>query len=209
MTSRVQTDPYQGLLKDKGGTGFPFLVFMDAEGNVLLPHNGARSMAGFEKTSKDVLSYLKAKAAAEKGDRSAKIDALLIEMDYGKTKQEDGETKLKELGELSADQTKYLEQIRFNGQVEAEVKGAGRDKTKVIAAGKRFLEWHKAGKGPTNDRFFDSFYIYILDFCESEKDAKTFEESLNILKKKYGDDAGAKRFFDAKNEVLKKLKEGK
>ncbi len=48
-TSRVKGEPYPTLLKDNGGTGFPTLWFLDADGKVITKQ-GERTVKAFGKT---------------------------------------------------------------------------------------------------------------------------------------------------------------
>ena len=52
--SRIEGRPYDMLLPDVGGRGFPTVVFLDAGGNVLATHNGAPTIAGFRATAASV-----------------------------------------------------------------------------------------------------------------------------------------------------------
>lgn len=50
VTTGMKGGRYDDLLREKGGYGFPYLVFMDATGDVLLEHEGPRTVAGFRET---------------------------------------------------------------------------------------------------------------------------------------------------------------
>jgi hypothetical protein len=183
----------------KGGKGFPYLVMMDAQGEVILAHNGARTVAGFEKFAADVARYVKAKPGS--------VEALLLEMDYSKIKVEEGEAQLKGL-ELTDEQKKALESIKLGAEVMDMVKKAGRDRAKQLGAGKTFLERHKAAKSPSSywPRLY--FYLFLLDCAEDQKDAASFGEGLEALKTLLEGSADSKKLLDEKAQILKRLKEG-
>jgi hypothetical protein len=209
ITSRVATDKHQELLKEKGGQGFPYLVFMDSDGNVLAKHSGARSIKGFEATGGKAVAYMEVKKKAEGGDKAAQIDLVLAEMDLGKTTLEEGQKKLKELGELSKEQQAKLDGIATNATVMEIVKPLRRnDKQGMIDAGKKFFDMKKEGKIPSGDQEFQMFWILMMDYAESVKDAKTFEEGFTSLKTKFGDTIN-KQWAQQNEERLKKLKEAK
>ena len=50
VTSQVPGDKNQDLLQKKGGTGFPFIAFMDSEGNVIAKHEASRTAYGWART---------------------------------------------------------------------------------------------------------------------------------------------------------------
>lgn len=82
ITSRVETDKHQNLLREKGGTGFPYLVFMDAEGNVLAKQ-GQRTVAAFEATVDRLAKRSALAKKAEAGDAAAKVDLAICDHELG------------------------------------------------------------------------------------------------------------------------------
>jgi hypothetical protein len=75
-----------------------------------------------------------------------------------------------------------------------------------IEAGKSFAALWKEGVEPAADgRMFQPFYILILDFAESTKDAALFEKSLGVLKKALADNPRAGPFFEKQDARLKAL----
>ena len=76
VTSRVPTDSHQELLHEKGGHGFPYIVFMDAEGGVLAEPDG-RTIEAYRKTGAECAELVKMKAEAEKGDPRARVSSLV------------------------------------------------------------------------------------------------------------------------------------
>lgn len=209
ITSRVPTDKNQELLKEKGGQGFPYLVFMDSEGNVVAKHSGARTVKGFENSGAKAVTYMEVKKKAEGGDKAAKIDLVLAEIDLGKVTLDEGQKKLKELGELSKEQQAKLDGLATNAAVMEVAKPIRRnDKQGMIDAGKKFAEMKSAGKIPTGDQEIQMFWIFIMDYAESQKDAKLFEEGFTALKTKFADSIN-KQWVQTNEERLKKLKESK
>ena len=43
LTTQIEGEKHADLLEQKGGQGFPHIVFMDSDGNVLAEHRGDRS----------------------------------------------------------------------------------------------------------------------------------------------------------------------
>ena len=98
ITTQIQGEKHADLLEQKGGQGFPHIVFMDAEGNVLAEHQGDRSADGFSKTGQKAKEFIALKAKAEKGDKAAKIDFIIAQLSMGQLKASEAEAKIKELG---------------------------------------------------------------------------------------------------------------
>lgn len=76
VTTDLLEDRWPDLLSEKGGTGWPHVAFLDAEGEVLLPHKGPDTVEGFAKSAADARTYLAARAAAAGGDRTAAAEQI-------------------------------------------------------------------------------------------------------------------------------------
>lgn len=178
VTSLVKTDPYPDLLTQKGGSAFPYVVLLDEKGDLLLKDIGARTVDPFKKMT----AYVDVKRESEGGDAAATLDLALLDLDYGMAKREEGEARIKSLGELSEAQKKYLEEIRLNFDVEASLAGLGRDEAKKVAAGRTFAEGLKDGKVPTKPFVKFRFYSVLLDYAETEKDVPAAEKALEYFR---------------------------
>lgn len=206
VTSQVQTDKHDQLLSQKGGTGFPYLAFLDAEGNVLAKHMGMREVAGFSATAKTAAAFVDLKKKAENGDKAAKSELLVQQLELGHLSADDARAKMKDVA-LSAEQKAKVEALLANAEVQDVLKTVTQDKATRVAAGKKFLELKKAGKpAPAGEREFQSYWIFIMDAAEADKDARTFEEAYEALKKKYGPNMSP-QFTKMTEDRLAKLKE--
>lgn len=209
IMSRVPGDKHQDLLMEKGGQGFPYLVFLDADGNVLARHEGARDVEGFRQTGQKVRDFLELRRKAEAGGPEAKIDYLIARLDLGHVKAADAERELAGLGKPSAAQQGRFDGALANATVLEEVRALQSDEA-AAEAGKKFYERYKAGKpAPTADDAMQAYWILLMDCAEDKKDADAFEAGLKALKAKFGDLPQAQKWFKEKEEVLKNLKEGK
>lgn len=196
VTSHVEGDKDPELLNEKGGGGFPYLVFMDADGNVITEHEDARTPAAFTATRDDVTGYLKAKA-----DKTAVVELALYEMSLGKATREEGEAKLKGQ-KLTPEQEKRRAAIVYNLEVIEATNG--------YTNGKKFYEDFKAGKKPSKDAAIQPYYQAIMSFGEIAKKADAFEAGLTGVKE-YFENAGmgsnpqVVRWIQSREAVLKKL----
>ncbi|MBI3724902.1 hypothetical protein HY251_13240 [bacterium] len=216
MTSQVKTDKHPNLLSKKGGRGFPHLVFMDKDGFVMATHEAEPSIASFEetaKTAKQTLDqYLDLKKKAESGDKTAKFEVLVLELQAGRVDLDQADKETPGLGTLSDDQKKKLEAARSKvvDTWVVEVASAIGSEAEAPAAGKKFIEWKKAGKpAPSGEDEVGVFYSLILMAAKETKDIETYEDALKALKKKFGSNPQAKDFFEQKDKELAGLKADK
>lgn len=210
ITSQVASDPHQDLLQKKGGNGFPHLVFMDSEGNVIAKHEGQRTAAAFQETLAKATAYLELKAKADAGDKAAKAEYLITQLEMGSIPLSEFEEKIKEAGELTKEQQARLDGIRATAEFTEALQGLeGKPEEEAIAeAGAKLLEMKKGGRVPAGDEEFGNFYSILIEYAFRQKDAALFEESLGALKGKFGDNPNAKPFFEAQEKRLEELKGG-
>lgn len=210
VTSRVAGAKHDGLLSEKGGQGFPHIVAMDSEGDVLAEHEGPREAAAFEKTMAGAREFVEVMKKASAGDKGAKFKVLVHRLKMGSISAEEAEKVAKEAGPLSREQEGTLQALLADASVKDVLKTVTPEKASKLAAGKKFLEMKKAGKtGPAGEMESQAYWILMMDYAEDQKDAATFEEAMNVLKEKFGKNPQAQQFFKAKEEALRKLKEGK
>jgi hypothetical protein len=206
VTTQVQGEKYANLLVEKGGSGFPHLVFMDSEGNVLAVHEEARTPEAFSKTGEKAKSFVSLKEKAEKGDAGTKIDFVLVQLSLGHLSAEEAEKRIKAAGTPTPEQQAKFDGEKVNADVLGTVKGI-RSEEQAKAAGKKFYEAQKAGKaGPTAEPAMQPYYILMMDAADGAKDVETFEAALKTLKDKFGKIEEAQDFFKAKEKRLEELK---
>ncbi|MBI2919603.1 MAG: hypothetical protein HYY18_00800 [Planctomycetes bacterium] len=202
----MEGEPNGDLYDKVGGGGFPAFLVLDAEGKVLWRHAGERTVAAFETTIDKSAAYLGALKKAAEGDKSAGIDVAIAELEQGTLTEEAAKKKIAELGEPTPEQQARFDAVVVNAEVMRISQELGKDR---VAAGREFLEMKEAGRIPDGYKETDIFWNRILDYAESEKNAKLFEEGLNKLKAKFASNPNTKKFFELKDETLKKLKSGK
>lgn len=206
VTSRVPGDPHPDLLQEKGGRGFPHLVFMDAEGNVVGAPEG-RSVESFEKAVGKVQAMIALRKKAAGGDKAAGFDLLLAEMEMGTAQDDEVEERLQALGELSRDQQAKLSPFLANREVRSALKGlTQQDKEGQLKAGATFAGMKKAGRIPTGDQETMTFYGLIMDYAESRSDPALFEDALAPMRKMLAGNPRAKAFLDAREAKLKEIR---
>jgi len=189
---------------------------MNSEGDVIAQHQGQRSVDGFEETGKKAQKYIDLKKKADGGDKPAKIDLLIIDVEAGRVKAADVDKKLAGLGTLSADQKKALDSARANGEVKAiyePYNNVRNDPAEVKKArleiGKKLLERKKAGKPvPSGEQEFQMYWFGLLNYAEQQKDANLFEEGYKAIKERFGNLPQAKQALEKMAKTLEALKKG-
>ncbi|HYE99522.1 MAG TPA: hypothetical protein VEJ18_11455 [Planctomycetota bacterium] len=205
ITTHVEGEKHADLLQEKGGQGFPHIVFMDADGNVLAEHAGPRTADGFAKTGEAARTFVALREKAAKGDPTAKADLLVQQVKMGHVTADAAEKQAAELT-LTPEQKTALEGAVADARVMEIARGV-RSNEQAKEAGKKFLAMHKAGKaGPSSEEAAQPYWIMLMMAAEETKDVEAFETGLKTLKAKFGDNPRAQAFFKKQEETLKELK---
>jgi hypothetical protein len=207
ITSLAQGEKYQDLLAEKGGQGWPSVIFLDSDGNVLARHAGPLTVEGFDASGARPRAFLELRAKAEKGGVPSKIDFILARLELGHLKPGEAENRIRETGGTpSPEQKKRLDELVANVEVEAILRPVKSEETKN-AASKRCYERRKSGKAPpTAEPWRGAYWNLILERSQSVGDVEVFEEALQILKEKYSTLPDAQKYLRDKEMWLKKQK---
>lgn len=204
----MDDEPYPTLLKDKGGTGFPFLVFMDASGNVLARQR-ERSPAAFTATHKTLRGYLEMKKKADAGDTALAPDVFLTELELGALTLEEALKRREQLSQVPNDKAARMDGFIASLEVAALARDVqGRDAAKKAAAGAKLAQMFAAGRVPKDDAGARMFFSLLMSHAEAEGDAALFEKAFVEFKAKAVNDPRAQRFIDGAEARLEKLKTG-
>ena len=207
ITSKVEGDAYQSLLGEKGGRGFPFLVFLNADGDVVARHAGQRNAEGFAATGKGAQDFIALKKRVEEGDESARADYFMARLAMGSMAPDVARAELEGLGDaLSEEQRTSAEDQIFGAEVSAGLQSARRDPEALAKLGASWIEHLRAGRTPAG-RAAMGFYMAIIEHAKAEKDVKVFEEALDGLRKSVSDNPRAQGFVKRIEDQLAKLKE--
>lgn len=193
-------------MREKGGTGFPYLVFMDADGNVLAKQ-GQRTVEAFEKTLQTAKDFLALEKKAKSGDRKAGIDALIAGMELGRYGPDEAKEMLGKLGPLPKDKQKVVDDMLVNAEVEEMTKGL-RSQEQAVEVGKKFIKMAEDGRVPTG-RTAMNFYMMMMAAQEAAEDVKGYEKSLDAFRKLVEGEPRAARALKRCEDTLEKLKAGK
>lgn len=204
VTSLVDGDPHQGLLREKGGTGFPYLIWMDADGNIAARQR-ERSVEGFQQTLATLLRVCQLEAEAAAGDRQAAVEALISGLRIGRYDFEQAKARREALGEIPLDAATQIETLLVDLEVQT-VLARVREREQVLDAGRHFLAMLEQERVPTG-RLAASFYSAILEVHADRKDAKAYAATLDRLRKLVEGERGAARMLKRYEDVLARLEE--
>ncbi len=214
VTSLVEGEPHADLLMEKGGTGFPFLCFMNSSGHVMARHYRQRSVKAFRRTLKnEVREYLAIEKKALAGDADAKYLYLLrrlgLGVDYAiARKMADELIACKTAGELkslSSDRRKRLEQKLTNLEYD-ELRETARQTRRYDIAGKRCAAMMKAGREPESSRRVIDFWSFVIIHARSTRDVPLFEDALKRMDKHSGDTPRVRAFMAERRVELEDLR---
>jgi hypothetical protein len=200
----VADEPYPNLLGQKGGGGFPYLVFMDETGKVLA-RAASWSVDGFNETFGVLDDWRTMKAKFEAGDEKVATDLLLAELQLGQITFPEARTRREALQKVSRKQARTLDEALANAECQYILKTSNGD---PLAAAPKLLEMKEAGRIPTGGAGV-SFFDALLTHASSQKDAKLFQKTLVDMKRRYLRDRSLKDFFEAKDMELARLRRGK
>lgn len=204
-TSRVESDPHQSLLGEKGGSGFPYLVFMDEKGNVIAKHAAARNVEGFKTTMGRADEFLALQKKAASGDKDAKVELFLQQLELRHFKLDEARAKRQELGQVPEETSKKIDGLLLGLEV-SQIVGKIQDRKDIAKAGKPLAEMFEAGRIPEGSDA-RMFWNVLLAYAEETKDIPLFEKLIARLEKDAGDNPRSKAMVEAAKKRLEKLRE--
>lgn len=208
VTSRIKDRPNDDLLGKKGGNGFPYLVFLDAEGNVIAKHNGARNVEGFSKTAETANKFVELKKKADGGDKEAKVDLTLIQLEMGSVSVEDAKKAIADSGvELAGDRKAKFDELLLNAEINEVLQSVdGDNEESVVTAGEKLYKMAQEGRTPKEENVVANFWSVIVTYADKKEDVKAFEQGLGELKERFGSNPRAAKWFEEKEARLEEIK---
>jgi hypothetical protein len=208
VTSRVPGEKYPQLMLEKGGNGFPYLAYLDAEGDVLgFPPD--RTVEAFEVGARLAATWrrLKAKQAPTPEEQ---VELLLAEIGLTKISLEQAEKRRAAIEGVTREQAARIDAALVDMRVLHMVRALTiQTPQTAVELGKRMYAMFREGQRPRWNLAFQRFYGYIMAYARSAKDADAFAAALDAMKQRFGHVAQAKEFFDAQEKVLERLRASK
>lgn len=210
ITTRLEGRAHDGLLSDKGFTGFPSLAAMNADGDIIAKLTGGRDVAGFREMMASAAKYEEIRAKAEHSPAD-KLFLLLHSLDMGNVDVEAARKSAAELEGLDDGQRREIEGKLTDLEIMAVLgKPKSREEAEELArqAGGKFAAMWAKGREPTSDEAYQPFFILMMDHAETNKDVDLFERALARMRERFGESDEAQRFFTSADERLATLKAG-
>lgn len=204
VTTKVEGDPDQDLLRERRDRGFPILVFMNAKGEVLSEQSD-RTVAGLEKSRHALSTLAKLDTPDRAKDKSVAAAIFIARLELGRFGLRDAKARRRSL-DLDEPQTRVYSQEIVNLTVSAHYAEALRDRD-YTSLGPKFEAMMKAGQIPTGT-YSRNFWSRIMQHAQHERGAKLYEASYREYKKLLGDGESYRRIFARYDAVLEALKNG-
>jgi hypothetical protein len=210
ITTMIPGEKHGDLLEQKGGYAYPWIVFMDATGDILLEHKGERTAEAFGKTGTEAKAYVALREKAAKGDATAKIDFAILQLTLLKVTVAEADQAVKEAGAPpTPPQQASLDIARTNAQLREELRAVKTD-AQLEALKARFYARFKEGKTmPTNDIVLQNYCLRVLEVSFEQKDPDTYAGALKVLRDRYGKEEQLVPFFEERDKELKELRASK
>lgn len=176
------------MLGKKGGTGFPYLVFLDADGEIISKYQGNRSVDSFKQTGEKAKAFASTRAKAEKGDRKAKIEFLTLLGETGSSNY----TKAKELaaglGDLQGADRKRVNDALFNIEYYDLLAQTADKKVKTNEMHDRVVAWFDKKTIPTAPDAIVSFFNVLALHAGEKPDIDLYKKIRDALTPRAKDD---------------------
>jgi hypothetical protein len=203
-TSHVADEPYPNLLREKDGSGFPTLVFLDSNGEVL-SRPPSRSVDSFKETHALLISWVEAKAKVDAGDKTAVFDYLTTGIPLKRVNQFQAEQLRDSTPDLSKKQKQEIDDLIFSLEVDQIVTLEGRN---LAVAGPKLLAMLEAGRVPV-DGVALGFYDVLMNYAAQQGDRKLFVKCLKASKKRFGKNRRYRKYFKDREDQAKKVKKSR
>lgn len=215
ITSQIKGEKHANLLSLKGGSGFPYLTFMDDEGNVLNKPRG-RSVEAFQAGAKIAQHYLDLR---NKQDRTAAedLELLKLQLQYATTTVEAAKAATAKL-ELTDEQTAELSQLitalgakevdkRIMGVIQKAGINSREDfEAKKAEMGKEMYALHEEGLRPSGKEPTQMFWFLIFEHGVATKDVKAAEIGFAGFEKTLAGNPRAAQFLAQQRARLEAIK---
>lgn len=210
VDSKLEGAKYPNLLREKDGAGYPYVCFLNAEGNVIAKQGRAQiaehGVDAFVSTlDTHVKKFTELRAKASKGDKKAVAAFFMLRFDLGHLKTNDLQGAMQAKW-LDADQKALVQERLIQLRVDETLKGLDQDKPETFGPyAKKLMAQHKGLGLPEGPAGFTAWYV-ILEDAYRRKDAKTFELAFTAMRA-----AGARHptFIKQRQKQLAELKAAK
>ncbi|TAH38219.1 MAG: hypothetical protein EYC70_06245 [Planctomycetota bacterium] len=181
VTTRIEGVKHDGLLSEKGGRGFPTLMFLDAEGSILAQQED-RAVTGFETTLENVKTYLDLKTRQAKGEKGLELPLFMAELKLGLMSYQDAKSKAETFQKLSEAEKAQIAEALFDLEVRQLMDAFNPRSEEGKAAAAKLVEYAQAGKQPSPALRLNYWGLLSYIATEVNKDPDLLEKCLTNLR---------------------------
>ncbi|HKE01546.1 MAG TPA: hypothetical protein VKE69_11095 [Planctomycetota bacterium] len=207
VTTHIPDDPHDTMLLEKGGAGWPYLAWLDADGDVMLPHKGDRSTKGLQKGLAELpeapMRKLKAKATTD----AAMADYLIAQLESEWMGSADAAERVAKIAKLAPEKKKRLDDLIVTRDV-TECTAKARTDAQSIEVAKHLFDLAKQKRVPTDEKIRTVQWNLIFRGLGKAKDAKLLESAIAEAKRSLGNDSKSRKTLEKAEEMLADLKKG-
>ena len=198
ITSHVAGEPHPDLLREKGGTDFPYIAFLDADGNVLAKER-QRTAGGFRSTAATI-ARMRTLAPEAAASNIAAAELLAAQLKLGAITIADAQQRAHSLSEVPAAARQHLEQALIDAEADALITQSP-GKAATDAASERLLGMLADHRIPTGETA-RLFFTRVLFAAGERHDAAAYRLALAGLKQQIGADRRFVRTIEAYDQHL-------
>lgn len=180
VTSRVDDEPYPDLWHAKGGVAFPYLVFLDAAGEVLAEHQGDHSVADLRATGQRVNRWRELQRKLADGDPALLAESFVLEVELGRIAYPEAVAR-RPLLQLSPDLEGRLERALLDQEVMALHASLSSEPEQAVSTYRRLWQLLDAGKIPTQILAQRVLFTDLFADAEQRLDPAAFERVLRAM----------------------------
>jgi hypothetical protein len=171
VTSQVEGDEDQDLLRQKGGSAFPYLAFLDAQGHVIAKPKERTVDSFHDAVEQDVATWFELVSAAEGGDGEAAANLFEKRVEFGHFDDfEAARAEMTRHESLSPARRARLEQALI-AQEFNRILGTVRGEAEAAAGGARTLPMFEKGRIPKDQGL--AFYYWAFLSQHAAETGKT------------------------------------
>jgi hypothetical protein len=211
VASRLEGEKHTDLLKAVGGWQVPWFGALGPNGEVL-------AVMDTKSLNAETVGRMMGKGAeyfslVSKKDLTPIERIRMIDLDFDAGRAEEPECRKRAAAlqqGLDREGLAALDRVLVRLDVAVELakykKALSPDPKFKIAAGKVFTEMYRAGRIPVLKREADSFFSFILDYAEDQKDIPLFEMAMGRVAESVKNDRNGPIWIEATKERFARLK---
>ncbi len=210
VMTRIPDRENDALLRDYGGTGFPYLIYLDGDGNKIGKPTG-RDMDAFKAGASAANDLLSLRKKVAKGVPGLECRLLLLELQMGAANFEDAKGRREALKKPRKGAKEWkvqvgeIDALLLDLEIDTLIRTTRRDKEAWPDT--EILLYEMANEGKFPSKFNRSFWSAVLNVSKKRKDSAMFQKGYDAYLEAYGKNPRAKKMLDGMKADLDALKE--